>query len=190
MLLDALLSKIEHPRRSSAIAPTGTDYVLFTAKAERMIPSIRQYSGWLVSQASILKGDTMDADLASELGRLYTKFLNILAVQVPSGGRQVDYLLVEDEKTLGFLPLDNPNCECSRRRYYSDAAGLVSKPRWYHKDITRLDSTEETQARTYDIIADGLYLQRQRVSKGNLFAVSWLILEGEPFEASEPKIRL
>ena len=170
VLLEALTAKLEYLREVSATAPTEDDYAPLTAKAQRLIPSIRRYSVWLVSQASILNGDTMDADLASELGRLYTKTLNLLALHVPSNGRQVGYLLVEDEKTLGFLPLDNPKCECARRRYYSDAAGLTAKPRWYHKDIIRRDATQETQARLHDILADGLFLQRQKVSKGTMIA--------------------
>ena len=170
LLLEALIAKLEYSGKSSATAPTESECVPLTAKAQRLIPSIRRYSGWLVSQASILNGDTMDADLASGLGRLYTKTLNLLALHVPSNGRQAGYLLVEDEKTLGFLPLDNPKCECARRKYYSDAAGLIAKPRWYNEDITRRDATDETQARVYDIIADGLFLQRQRVSKGPMIA--------------------
>ena len=164
MLLEALIAKMESPRKSSATARTENDHVPLTAKAQRLIPSIRRYSGWLVSQASILNGDTMDAGLASELGSLYTKMLNLLALHVPSEGRQVRYLLEEDEKTLGFLPLDNPNCECARRRYYISGTRLIAKPRWYDKDITPRDAIEETQARVHDIIADGLFLQRQRVS--------------------------
>lgn len=170
MLLRTLMARMVYPRNFSAITSTGNDDVPLTAKAQRLIPSIRQYSVWLVSQASILRGDTMYSDLASELGRLYTKTLNLLALHVPPDGQEAGYLLEEDERTLGFLPLDMPKYECAQRRYYSDAARLIAKARWYDKGVTRLNATEEMQARIHDILADGLFLQRQKVSERTMFA--------------------
>ncbi|KAL9103499.1 MAG: hypothetical protein Q9163_001455 [Psora crenata] len=135
-----------------------------TAKMRRVIPSLRQYSSWLVSQAAILAGQTADASLnalAGDLGKLYIHVLNLLlgAFSV-SDLPCIEYMLEEDEETIGFAPLDGPEYERMKRRYYQNDT-VSRKPKWHGKGIKRLHPTKEMLGRVGDLLADGLYLHTQ-----------------------------
>ena len=147
------------------------------AKARWILPSIRQYSSWLVSQAAILAGETADKLLnveARELGRVYVQVLNLLVnafsvLDLPT----IEYMLEEDERTIGFMPLDGPEYDRMKCRYYEDDM-ITRKPRLHDKDIRRREPGIEMQGRIRDIIVDGLYLAKQEVCR-ETFHVSVVI---------------
>ncbi|KAL9128897.1 MAG: hypothetical protein Q9217_002519 [Psora testacea] len=135
-----------------------------TARVRRVLPSLGQYSSWLISQAAILAGETADASLnasAGELGNLYVRVINLLiTVFSISDLPCVDYLLEENEETIGFAPLDGPEYDRMKRRYYVDDF-VTRKPKSHDKGVKRLHPPNEMLARVRDLLEDGLYLHSQ-----------------------------
>ena len=141
---------------------------IVTAKIRRILPNLRHYSSWLVSQAAILAGETADPSLntlARELGKLYIQVLNLLIVAFPVLDLpSIEYMLEEDEDTIGFVPLDGPYYDHIKLRYYGNDL-VTRKPKWHEKGVRRLHSSKEMLGRIRDLVADGLYLHTQEVGR-------------------------
>ena len=133
----------------------------------RILPSIRHYSSWLLSQAAILAGGTADSLLNAHIrdfGNLYAHSLNSLIASFKIHELPIiNYLLEEDEDTIGFVPLDSSECERMKLRYYEDDL-VTRKPRWHDKGVERLHPKKEMLGRIKDLLADGLWLHTQEVS--------------------------
>lgn len=142
-----------------------------TAVTRRVLPGLRQYSSWLVSNASILAAQVGDSALNIQIGELwkiYANALTLLASTFPvSELRGMEYLLEEDEDTLGFKPFDN---ERTRRRYYCDDLSTL-KPRFYNQGKHRCHPNLETLGRIRDLLTDGMILQSQPVSRSRLHSI-------------------
>lgn len=134
-----------------------------SAVACRVLPGLRHYSSWLASNAAILTAQSEDTSLTvqiKELWKIYANTLTLLAstFQV-SDLPSVDYLLEEDEDTLGFKPFEN---EIARRRhYYQDSNS--QKPKWHHQGIDRHHPNVEMLGRIRDFLTDGLLLAFDQV---------------------------
>ena len=135
-----------------------------SSKVHRVIPWIRHYSAWLLSQSAILAGGTPESSLnlhITNLGSLYARSLNLLrssfsVTDLP----EIEYLLEEDGDAVGFAPLESSGCDRIKQRYYRNG---LRKPHWYDKRIKQQQSRDEMFSRIQDIIADGAYLVTQEV---------------------------
>lgn len=139
-LLQILLPELERvsgpDRESEDGARVNHDTV--TVVARRVLPALRQYSSWLLSNSSALVSESEDRDTSlhiqiREFWKLYASTLTLLAwtfhVQTLP---EVEYLLEEDQDIIGFRPLMN---EESGRRYYDATRRL--KPQLQDESVER-----------------------------------------------------
>lgn len=130
-----------------------------TVVARRVLPALRNYSSWLLTVSSLLveykaEKDTPLSVQIAEFWKVYANTLTLLAltfevVNLPD----IDYLLEEDEETLGFAPLDQ---KATSRRYL-DANGQ-RKPRMHDDGVERSHPNIEMLYRIREFVIDGLDL--------------------------------
>lgn len=138
---------------------SSTDLNQISVVARRVLPGARHYSSWLTSNTAILiNQQTRDTPLSvqiKELWKIYASTLTLLASTFPvSALTAIDYLLEEDEDTLGFKPFEN---ERAQGRYYQP--GLATKkPKWHNKGVERQHPNLEMFGRIRDFLAEGLAL--------------------------------
>lgn len=159
-LLQILLAELERFAVEDSLskdAKSGPDKV--TAVARRVLPALRHYSSWLliVSHSLVAHKEEKDTPLAvqiTEFWKIYANTLSLLAstfdvVHLP----EIDYLLEEDEETLGFAPLHK---DAASRRYLS-ATGK-QKPRMTDAGVERSHPNIEMLYRIREFVIDGLDL--------------------------------
>jgi hypothetical protein len=130
-----------------------------TVVTRRILPVLRQYSTWLVSETRILVAThpasvsvyikelwKMYADVATGLATLFAK------TDIP----MLDYLLEEDQTTVGFKPLRDPDLPLEAN-LYTDGRGLL-KARCTDPGVERSHPNVEMQARVRDILLCGVTL--------------------------------
>lgn len=130
-----------------------------TVVARRILPALRHYSSWLLTVSSLLvaykeEKDTPLSVQIAEFWRVYANALTLLAlsfevVHLPD----VDYLLEEDEESLGFAPLDQ---EATSRRYMDGENRR--KPRMHDEGVERSHPNIEMLYRIREFVIDGLDL--------------------------------
>ena len=143
-------------------ASNGSDKI--TAVARRVLPGLRHYSSWLTIRAKLLVAQVGESSLTvqmKELWKTYANSLTLLASTFPAQDLPaIDYLLEEDEDTLGFKPMENEN---TVSRYYDDESG-TRKPKYHDHGIARHHPNVEMLGRIRDLLRDGLKLQLDEVS--------------------------
>lgn len=168
-LLQILLAELERfaiEDPDNKETKTGSDKV--TVVGRRVLPTLRHYSAWLLSNSGSLVAEKEESPLfvqVKEFWKIYANTLTLLAstfdvISLP----EIDYLLEEDEETLGFKPLVN---ESTSRRYL-DANGQ-QKPRMVDPGIERSHPNIEMLYRIREFVIDGLDLVVSGVScKGSI----------------------
>ncbi|KAF4764557.1 hypothetical protein N7455_010998 [Penicillium solitum] len=160
-LLQILLVELE--RTASFEDPNSKDAMPIPDKvsvvARRILPALRHYSSWLLtnSQSLVEQKEEKDSALSiqiKEFWKIYAGTLSLLAssfdvVSLP----EIDYLLEEDEESLGFAPLDQ---DATSRRYVG--GGDRSKPRMHDLGIERSHPNMEMLYRIREFVIDGLDL--------------------------------
>ena len=135
-----------------------------TAVARRVWPGLRHYSSWLMSNKHILiagVGDASHIVQIKELWKIYANTLTLLAATFPvSALPSIDYLLEEDEDTLGFKPFDS---ESTFRRFRTQGSENF-KPRLHDKGVDRQHPNIELLGIVRDFLTDGLELALDEVS--------------------------
>ncbi|KAI9843450.1 MAG: hypothetical protein M1837_006296 [Sclerophora amabilis] len=148
------LAVVDSDTQSTAGAGGGSEKV--TAITRRILPALRQYSSWLLSNQAILLANVLDNALTvqvKELWKIYGNSLTLLAASYPATDLPtVEYLLEEDEDTLGFAPFKPENCG---RRYFSDD---TERPKWHDQGNERHHVDAEMLSRIRDFLTDGLEL--------------------------------
>lgn len=134
----------------------------------RLLPGMRQYSSWLITNAEILAAPVANDGLSSEkrvLWKAYAKTLSLLKSAFPVEMLQVpmDYLLEEDEETLNFTPFDG---ERVRPRYFTED-GSSPKPRFHDRGVLKQDPNKENLGRIRDLLADGVIIHFTEVCSAN-----------------------
>jgi hypothetical protein len=140
-LLQILLVELERfagedSSNSSKDSKNGPDKV--TVVARRILPALRHYSSWLLTTSDFLISPKEEQDSSltiqiQEFWKIYAGTLTLLAstfdiVHLP----EIDYLLEEDEESLGFAPLDQA---ATSRRYVG--MGDKLKPRMNDPGVER-----------------------------------------------------
>jgi Est1-like DNA/RNA binding protein len=156
-LLQVLLAELERLATEDSEnkdMTAGSDKV--TAVARRILPALRHYSSWLLSNSGSLLAQKEEKDTPlsiqiTEFWKIYANTLTLLAstfdvTRLP----EVEYLLGEDEEILGFKPLIN---EATVRRY-QDTDGQ-QKP---HPGVERNHPNIEMLYRIREFVIDGLDL--------------------------------
>lgn len=138
-----------------------------TAVMRRVLPALRQYSCWLLSNVEYLLeaqvGDNVLNVQIRELWKIYATTLTLLTstfcdYELP----QVEYLLDEDEDTVGFKPfMDNEN---TKRKYYDGANLDVRKPKHHDRGVQRHHPNVEMLGRIRDLLSDGMIHHSDDVS--------------------------
>lgn len=144
-----------------------------TAVARRVLPGLRNYSSWLISSSNLrvlANYATLDDGglqvQVKEFWKSYAHTLTLIALtfqvaDLPS----VEYLLEEDEDTVGFMPLMNKD---TKLRYMSPEPDERPKPRWQHPGIERSHPNMEMLSRIRDFLLEGLKLIQDEVGSSNL----------------------
>ncbi|OQD88244.1 hypothetical protein PENANT_c004G09597 [Penicillium antarcticum] len=160
-LLQILLVELE--RTASFEDSNGKDALpspdKVTVVARRILPALRHYSSWLLTNSQSLaeQKDEKDSALSiqiKEFWKIYAGTLSLLAssfdvVSLP----EIDYLLEEDEESLGFAPLDQG---ATSRRYVG--GGDQAKPRMHDLGVERSHPNMEMLYRIREFVIDGLDL--------------------------------
>lgn len=146
-----------------------------TVVARRVLPALRQYSSWLLSNSSALIIESEDQDSSlhiqiREFWKLYASTLTLLwstfdVVNLP----EVEYLLEEDQETIGFRPLMN---EKTGRRYF-DSNGR-RKPQLQGESAERHHPNDEMLFRIRHFLIDGVDLVKHNVGSDPVLHQFWL----------------
>ncbi|KKA21903.1 hypothetical protein T310_4067 [Rasamsonia emersonii CBS 393.64] len=159
-LLQILLAELERfatEDTESKGSQTGPEKV--TVVARRVLPALRHYSSWLLTNSAELVAQRQDKDTSlavqiKEFWKIYANTLTLLASTFDVANLpDIEYLLEEDEETLGFKPLVN---DATSRRYL-DAKGQ-QKPRMLDPGVERNHPNLEMLYRIREFVIDGLDL--------------------------------
>ncbi|KAA8911092.1 hypothetical protein FN846DRAFT_897750 [Sphaerosporella brunnea] len=143
------LHQVFQPELERAVGErTSNDGENLSAIGRRMLPSLRLYSTWLQVNHPVLVNQqpaTAISVLIKQLWQTYANTLSLLAAtfsmeNVPT----LDYLLEEDDDTLGFLPFAQVN-----------GATAVN---WKDEESVRAHPNEEALARICFLLEDGKQL--------------------------------
>ena len=131
------------------------------AVTRRVLPGLRHYSSWLLSNTAILVAEEVQKATKvqmQDMWRAYARCLTLLATlfQVQTLP-VVEYLLEEDEDTLGFRPFQSLDNASMRRRYYGSDS-TIRKPRMHDAGIERQHPNAEMLFRVRDFLVDGVEL--------------------------------
>ena len=156
VLLPELERSVSEDIQSNDIAPV-SGHAKITAVTRRVLPALRQYSSWLLSNAEILAAQVGDNVLdvqVRELWKIYATTLTLLTstfriAELP----EIEYLFEEDEATVGFKPLDNKN---TKQRYYTGVDLILQKPKYHDQGIQRHHPNVEMLGRIRDLFIDGM----------------------------------
>ncbi|KAF3900371.1 DNA/RNA binding protein [Trichophyton interdigitale] len=130
-----------------------------TSVAYSILPALRHYSSWLLVNSPVLVSapESKDTPLCIQIKELWKSYANTLTVLTSTFDvinlPDVDYLLEEDENTLGFKPFAHPN---TMRRYGPPGA---TKPRRQYSETTA-SNDKEILFRIRQFVIDGLDLER------------------------------
>ncbi|KAF8865925.1 hypothetical protein BDZ45DRAFT_379194 [Acephala macrosclerotiorum] len=166
VLLQVLLPELDQDLSGEEIPTNDTKpekpRETITAVARRVLPALRQYSAWLAGGAEVVLAACAWNPVvklhSKEMWNMYaivlTKLLNVFpAGELPG----VNYLLEEDETTVGFEPLRkaylSPECDL-----FTDAVG-VPKVRCTDPGVDRHHPNVEMQSRIRDILLTAACLE-------------------------------
>lgn len=160
-LLQILQTEVErldtNDNRTHGNDGNNTTTTRLTPAARRVLPGLRNYSSWLVSNSALLVARVGDECLnvqIKEMWRIYANSLTLLAATFPAAELPLnEYLLEEDVDTLGFKPF---TVERVRGRYRTDSG--QRKPRYHDAGVNRNNEDTEMLGRIRDILTDGLDL--------------------------------
>ncbi|KAM3081523.1 hypothetical protein ACMFMG_004980 [Clarireedia jacksonii] len=175
VLLQTLISELanaaeaENLESLTASESSGDSSEKLSAVAIRILPAIRQYFAWVISQRALLVGLGTGVDAAAtgplvgHIQRLWkviadalTALVNIFpATSLPTLG----YLLPEDEETIGFKPLRAPPPGEENFSLYVKADGSL-KPRLGEGVFRQPEN--ENYARVQDILQAGIALHSEK----------------------------
>lgn len=147
------------PDSKKATSTNGSDRI--TAVTRRVLPALRHYSIWLVSRAAVLgevktRNSSLEVHI-KEMWKTYADSLSLLTVVFPLDSLAVvEYLLEEDEATIGFKPFRDEDIAPKCDLYILSDGSL--KPRMSDPAVERNHPNVEMLARVRDLLKDGMEL--------------------------------
>lgn len=134
-----------------------------TDQARHILPCLRLYSTWLLSNAHILTAGVCDELLQKTVAHLwstYTATLSAIATAFPFRELpEVGYQLEEDVDAFGFQPLESDRAQ---KLWYAQGS-TEPKPKFSDPDLCRLDIDTEMLARVRELLVDALHLAVDQV---------------------------
>jgi len=159
MLLKLLLDDLQQLARAGDAGPENPSKssVPLPAVSRRILPHLRLYSAWFLSNVHLLLlGATDSLSIqVQELWQVYAEALSLLVATFPVLKLpELSYLLEEDQDTLSFTPFS----DLVREQRYKNADGTI-------KSVAsdKRDPELEMLHRIRDLVKDGAYLCRHRV---------------------------
>lgn len=162
------------------------DNETFTVLARRILPGIRLYSTWLLGRAAIVVEQSKNDQLTMYIATMWQTYADTLSLIVSNYHAddllQVDYLLEEDEETIGFKPFR----EIEDCRHYLDYEGRL-KPCAAHPAYPsdtgpqRNHPNTEMLSRVRDILRIGLQL-----STDGMYPIN--MVDGPAFVYTVPEV--
>ena len=145
-----------------------------TAVMHRVLPGIRHYSSWLLysmeSSISASKQCEFPMGMRSTLQDLWAIYSRALTTFIKSFDvadlPDIEYLLEEDEDTIGFIPFKVQSVQ--------DRFMRGEKPKPYGHLVARHHPTQEMLGRIKDFLRDGLQLVGQKVYSSDGPCVSFV----------------
>jgi hypothetical protein len=140
-----------------------------------LLPILRQYSSWLLAEVPFLVNSNPQAlgvqlpkvqlhivEIVQDLWRIYVDALAALALTyvVKSGSKSLNYLLREDEDTIGFKPFASGIVQT---RYLNTGSGKL-KARSTGPQIVKEDPSEEMLYRARQLVKEGITIAKANVS--------------------------
>jgi hypothetical protein len=175
VLLQTLISELanaaeaENLESLTATESSGDSSEKLNAIAIRVLPAIRQYFAWVISQRAVLVGLGTGVDAAAtgplvghiqRLWKIITDALTALVNAFPVASLPtLDYLLPEDEETIGFKPLRAPPPGKEAFSLYVKGNGSL-KPR-IGEGVFR-QPENENYSRVHDILQAGIALHSEK----------------------------
>ncbi|ESZ95008.1 hypothetical protein SBOR_4628 [Sclerotinia borealis F-4128] len=175
VLLQALITELtdaaeaENLESLTATDASGDSFEKLSPVAIRVLPAIRQYFAWIISQRLLLIGlaDGIDLEstgpLVGHIRRMWKTAADTLTALVGffpvASLPYLPYLLSEDEQTVGFKPLRDPPHGLEEYSLYNKDDGSL-KARISDGIIRQPDS--ENYARIRDILRAGMALHFER----------------------------
>lgn len=173
VLMLALQPDLDRFLNQPSQATTSSQLERLTPVMHRILPAFRLQSAWLVKFAIMLSGRMRSDKLLEQLQKsgaealwltyagLLTTLVRVYSVSdLPAG---IDYLLEEDEDTLGFWPFQVMEEETIRARYLDETTGEL-KRRSHMSGIQRNHPNYEMLGRIRDIVVDGVHIANMEVS--------------------------
>jgi tetratricopeptide (TPR) repeat protein len=134
-----------------------------TDLARHVLPALRLYSTWLLSNAHIVAARVGDEPFQKAMDyfwHIYAKTLSVMAFNFSFRELgEVPYQLEEDVDAFGLKPL---NSDKSRKLWVDDAPGKA-KAKHNDEGINRLDSNQEMLGRVRELLFDALLLAVDKV---------------------------
>ena len=161
MFLD-LLSEELHvlTRQSAELSPC----------TRRLLPLLRLYDGWLLSDISFLLENQLASDSIPEIKNFWTAYARALTLLVAAFSIQTlpraTYLLYEDQDTAAFTPFSS----LVREFHFEGADGSMKPSRDDAVVLETLSLEQEMLFRIRDFVIVGLHLSKHKVSE----PPSWL----------------
>lgn len=175
VLLQALISELadaaeaENLESLTVTDASGDSFEKLSPVAIRVLPAIRQYFAWIISQRLILVGLAGGVDLEStgplvgHIQRMWKTAADTLTALVGffpvASLPYLPYLLPEDEQTVGFKPLRDPPHGLEEYSLYTKDDGSL-KARISDGIIRQSDN--ENYARIRDILRAGMALHFEK----------------------------
>jgi len=136
-----------------------------TDLARHVLPALRLYSTWLLSNAHIVAarvGDQPIQEAMDYFWHVYAKTLSVMAYSFSFRELgEVPYQLEEDVDAFGLKPL---NSDKSRKVWVDDASGQA-KAKYNDEGVHRLDHNQEMLGRVRELLFDALLLAVDKVRK-------------------------
>lgn len=168
-LLQILLPELEPYMIENVAGESPNISERLTATARRILPALRQYSSWLLSNSCLLIAMQSDAFISvhlNEFWKIYANALTLLITTFPVVDLPVvEYMLDEDEDTIAFKPLCN---EHTRLRYFEpDVTRMRSRSGGI---VERNHPNVEMLSRIRGFVADAVQLCKDQVRTMRLMA--------------------
>ena len=136
-----------------------------TDLARHVLPALRLYSTWLLSNAHIVAARVGDEPIQKAMDyfwHIYAKTLSVMAYSFSFRELgEIPYQLEEDVDAFGLKPL---NSDKSRKVWVDDATGQA-KAKYNDEGVDRLDHNQEMLGRVRELLCDALLLAVDKVRK-------------------------
>lgn len=136
-----------------------------TDLSRHLLPGLRLYSTWLLSNAHIVAARVGDQHIQHAMDRfwhVYAKTLSLMAMNFSFRElHEIPYQLEEDVDAFGLKPLDSDR---SRKLWWDETNGCP-KPKFNDEGLQPLDTDQEMLGRIRELLFDALLLAVDNVRR-------------------------